>query len=128
MRLRIRAGGRLLVHEPKEHQMSTLAPAAPKPHVISRSAPVVIGRQPDSDFVIDERTVSRRHAAIHREGYAWVLEDLGSMNGTRVNGKRVGRRSLVAPGDVIGFGAATARFDPDDRRLFSELEEPTGGT
>ena len=110
--------------------MSTIAPTAPKPRVISRSAPVVIGRQPGSDFVIDERTVSRRHAAIHREGYAWVVEDLGSMNGTRVNGERVRRRATVSPGDVIGFGAATARFDPDDRRLFSELrvEEPTGET
>ena len=110
--------------------MTTLAPTPSKPRISSRTAPVVIGRQPDSDFVIDERTVSRRHAAIHREGYAWVVEDLGSMNGTRVNGRRVGKRTLVAPGDVIGFGAATARFDPDDRRLFSELrvDEPTGGT
>jgi pSer/pThr/pTyr-binding forkhead associated (FHA) protein len=109
--------------------MSTIAPTAPKPRVISRTAPVVIGRQPDSDFVIDERTVSRRHAAIHRENYGWVLEDLGSLNGTRVNGRRVAKRTIVEPGDVLGFGAATARFDPTDRRLFSELrvEEPAGG-
>ena len=110
--------------------MSTIAPIAPDPRIISRTAPVSIGREPGSDFVIDERTVSRRHAALHREGYGWVLEDLGSKNGTRVNGKRFGRRTIVAPGDVIGFGAATARFDPDERRLFSELrvEDPTGET
>jgi pSer/pThr/pTyr-binding forkhead associated (FHA) protein len=90
----------------------------------------VIGRDPSSDFVIDERTVSRRHAAIHRESYGWVVEDLGSLNGTRVNGRRFGRRAIVSPGDVLGFGAATARFDPDDRRLFSELrvEEPVGSS
>jgi pSer/pThr/pTyr-binding forkhead associated (FHA) protein len=88
----------------------------------------VIGRHVDSDFVIDERTVSRQHAAIHREGSTWILDDLGSKNGTRVNGERIAKRATIKPGDEIGFGAATARFAPDDRRLFSELrvEEPTG--
>jgi pSer/pThr/pTyr-binding forkhead associated (FHA) protein len=110
--------------------MSTIAPAPSKPSVSTATAPVVIGRDPGSDFVIDERTVSRRHAAIHRENYGWVLEDLGSLNGTRLNGRRVPKRTIVEPGDVLGFGAATARFDPSDRRLFSELrvEEPSGGT
>jgi pSer/pThr/pTyr-binding forkhead associated (FHA) protein len=106
--------------------MSTIAPETTNTRVISPSAPIVIGRHTDSDFVINERTVSRRHAAIHREGYVWIVEDLGSLNGTRVNGKPIGERATVAPGDVLGFGAATARFDPDDRRLFSELwvDEP----
>jgi pSer/pThr/pTyr-binding forkhead associated (FHA) protein len=110
--------------------MSTIAPDRTNTRVISPRAPVVIGRHPRSDFVIDERTVSRRHAAIHREGYVWIVEDLGSLNGTRVNGERIDERAAVAPGDVLGFGAATARFDPDDRRLFSELrvEEPAGGS
>jgi pSer/pThr/pTyr-binding forkhead associated (FHA) protein len=109
--------------------MSTIAPQAPFPSTVSPTAPVLIGRHADSDFVIDDRTVSRRHASIHREGYLWILEDLGSKNGTRVNGERVRGRRMVVPGDEIGFGAATARFDPDDRRLFSELrvEEPAGG-
>jgi pSer/pThr/pTyr-binding forkhead associated (FHA) protein len=98
-------------------------PSHPRP-----TARVVIGRQADSDFVIDDRTVSRRHAAIHREGPSWILEDLGSTNGTHVNGDSVKRRAAIKPGDEIGFGAATARFNPDERRLFSELrvEEPTG--
>jgi pSer/pThr/pTyr-binding forkhead associated (FHA) protein len=110
--------------------MSTIAPEAPRTRVISPSTPVVIGRHADSDFVIDDRTVSRRHAAIHREGWVWIVEDLGSTNGTRVNGRRVGARAAVVAGDVLGFGAATARFDPDNRRLFSELrvEEPVGGS
>ena len=108
--------------------MSTIAPQAPFPHLISPSTPVVIGRHVDSDFVIDDRTVSRRHAAIHREGYTWIVEDLGSKNGTRVNGMTVRLPTAIEPGDELGFGAATARFDPDERRLFSLLrvEEPPG--
>ena len=91
-------------------------------------APVVIGRLPDSDFVVDDRTVSRHHATIRREGSLWVLVDLDSTNGTRVNGERIDGRAVIRPGDEIGFGAATARFAPDERRLFSELrvEEPAG--
>jgi len=104
------------------------APFPRRPSHPRRTARVVIGRNADSDFVIDERTVSRHHAAIHRDGPLWMLEDLGSTNGTRVNGEPVRRRTAIKPGDEIGFGAATARFDPDERRLFSELrvEEPTG--
>ncbi|MEA2441608.1 MAG: hypothetical protein QOH76_3032 [Thermoleophilaceae bacterium] len=106
--------------------MSTLAPQAPFPRLVTPTAPVQIGRHADNDFVIDDRTVSRHHAAIHREGYLWMLEDLGSTNGTRVNGTQVRERAAIVPGDELSFGAATARFDPDDRRLFSELrvEEP----
>jgi pSer/pThr/pTyr-binding forkhead associated (FHA) protein len=105
--------------------------AAPFPRRASHprpTAPVVIGRLADSDFVIDDRTVSRHHATIRREGAFWVLVDLDSKNGTRVNGVRIDGRAVIKPGDEIGFGAATARFAPDDRRLFSELrvEEPTG--
>jgi pSer/pThr/pTyr-binding forkhead associated (FHA) protein len=107
--------------------MTTIAPHAPTDRVITPSAPVVIGRQHDSDFVIGDRTVSRHHAAIHRRGYTWIVEDLGSTNGTRVNGKPVEGRTTVAPGDELSFGAASVRFDPDDRRLFSLLrvEQPS---
>jgi pSer/pThr/pTyr-binding forkhead associated (FHA) protein len=93
-----------------------------------RTQTYAIGRRPDSDFVIDDRTVSRHHATIRQEGTFWVLVDIGSTNGTRVNGVRIEGRSVIRPGDELGFGAATARFDPDERRLFSELrvEEPTG--
>src|SRR3954454_68329 len=99
--------------------MTTIAPEAPAARVITPSAPVVIGRHHDSDFVIGDITVSRRHAGLHREGYVWIVEGLGSPNGTRVKGSVVEGRAVVAPGDEIGSGAAAARFDPDVRRLFS---------
>lgn len=89
---------------------------------------VAIGRSPQSDFVIDDRTVSRHHATIRNEGEFWILVDVGSKNGTRVNGRRIDGRAVIRPGDELGFGAAVARFAPDGRRLFSALrvEEPTG--
>jgi pSer/pThr/pTyr-binding forkhead associated (FHA) protein len=107
--------------------MTTLAPTAPSTRLVTPVAPVIVGRRHDSDFVIGDSTVSRRHAALHREGYAWFVEDLGSRNGTRVNGRRVHGRAVIAPGDELGFGAATARFEPDERRLFSLLrvEQPS---
>jgi pSer/pThr/pTyr-binding forkhead associated (FHA) protein len=106
--------------------MTTLAPQAPFPHTVTPTAPVLIGRGAGSDFVIRDATVSRRHAAIHREGYAWFVEDLRSKNGTRVNGVPVHGRAVIAPGDELGFGAASVSFDPDERRLFSLLrvEQP----
>jgi pSer/pThr/pTyr-binding forkhead associated (FHA) protein len=116
-------------HPEQEQTMTTLAPQAPLAplaHAITPTAPVVIGRGTGSDFVIRDVTVSRRHAAIHREGYAWIVEDLGSKNGTRVNGRPVHGRAVIAPGDELSFGAASVRFDPDERRLFSLLrvEQP----
>lgn len=98
-------------------------------HPRPRPATIVsIGRSPDSDFVIDDRTVSRHHATIRKESDFWILVDIGSTNGTRVNGDRIDGRAVIKPGDELGFGAATARFDPTEWRLFSELrvEEPTG--
>jgi pSer/pThr/pTyr-binding forkhead associated (FHA) protein len=72
--------------------------------------------------------VSRHHATIRHEGALWILVDVGSRNGTRVNGRPIDGRAVIRPGDELGFGAAVARFAPDERRLFSALrvEEPTG--
>ncbi len=67
---------------------------------------LILGRDPRNPIVIDHPQVSRRHARITRQGDAWAIEDLGSTNGTFVNGTDlVGTRALV-PGDVIGLGEA----------------------
>ena len=63
----------------------------------------LVGRSPICDLVLDERTVSRRHAELRREGNAWVLADLGSTNGTWVNGWRI-REAEVGAGDRIALG------------------------
>jgi len=67
-----------------------------------------LGRHPLSDVRFDaerDLDVSSRHAAIMRKAEGFVLQDLGSKNGTYVNGERVEGDRLLADGDVIGFGA-----------------------
>lgn len=72
--------------------------------------PVVLGRSRDCDCVLAEPSVSRRHAELRRDGARWVLRDLGSRNGTRVNGARLLDEAGVGPGDRVSFGDARFRL------------------
>ena len=72
-----------------------------------------IGRSPDCDLRLGDITVSWRHAELRRADQAWVLVDLGSKNGTRVNGWRADSGFTVRAGDWVSFGAAAFRLaDP----------------
>jgi hypothetical protein len=71
---------------------------------------VTIGRAPDCDCMISDPTVSRHHAELRREGAEWILADLGSTNGTRLNGWRVTGSVAVRPGDQVAFGGARFRL------------------
>jgi len=67
------------------------------------SGSVFIGRQEECDLVLEDLKVSRRHAVLaYREG-EYSLDDLGSTNGTFVNGRRIGRTKIV-PGDRVTVG------------------------
>jgi pSer/pThr/pTyr-binding forkhead associated (FHA) protein len=66
-----------------------------------------IGRDVDCDMVLPDPTVSRWHAGLKREASGWMLDDLGSTNGTRLNGWRVRAAVPVRVGDLVSFGAAT---------------------
>jgi type II secretory ATPase GspE/PulE/Tfp pilus assembly ATPase PilB-like protein/pSer/pThr/pTyr-binding forkhead associated (FHA) protein len=66
---------------------------------------IVIGRNPDCDIPIIDERASRRHCAIQSDGRGgWVVRDLGSRNGTKVNDKRV-EEAPLKPGDVIKVGS-----------------------
>jgi FHA domain/DUF1707 SHOCT-like domain len=69
-----------------------------------------IGRATDCDLVLRDQTVSWRHAELRLAGDGWLLADLGSTNGTRVNGWRAGPGLRVRPGDCVTFGAAGFRL------------------
>lgn len=69
---------------------------------------MTVGRQ--GDILLHHASVSRMHAALERREEGWMLSDLGSRNGTTVNGVSVQRR-LLMPGDIVAFGRVKMRFD-----------------
>lgn len=78
-----------------------------------RSEPVIIGRQPGSDLQLDHQQVSRRHATLHCMPTECSLEDLGSANGTRLNGQKLTPRVPVPlkQGDSIQIGGFQLDFE-----------------
>ncbi len=74
---------------------------------------LVIGRE-GVDVVVADREISRRHAAIRLVEGAVVIEDLHSLNGTWVNGKRIAALTLLAPGDLITIGKSVIEVRPSD--------------
>ena len=62
-----------------------------------------LGRGVDNDIVLDDDTVSERHARIKKEGKVFVLYDLGATNGTKLNGSRV-QREVLYHNDIIHMG------------------------
>lgn len=72
--------------------------------------PVVIGRMSTNDVVLSDPNVSRRHAELRRASGRWLLVDLGSTNGTTVNGK-LAREHELSHGDRLMFGSTKIRFE-----------------
>ncbi|MGH9044676.1 MAG: FhaA domain-containing protein [Acidimicrobiales bacterium] len=72
--------------------------------------PLVIGRTPDCDVVLSDPNVSRRHAEIIRVNDAFFLRDLGSTNGTKLNGGPI-REGYLNTGDNITVGSTTLVFE-----------------
>ncbi len=73
------------------------------------SARTVVGRSPDCDVFLDDVTVSRRHAEVHREGDGFLIRDLGSLNGTFVNRRRIDS-VLLSDDDEVQIGKYRMTF------------------
>jgi hypothetical protein len=73
------------------------------PHATLRASPVTVGRAEDNDLVLADPEVSRHHARLEPDGKGWRAVDLGSTNGTWVNGVRLNAAS-IAVGDEVAFG------------------------
>jgi pSer/pThr/pTyr-binding forkhead associated (FHA) protein len=80
--------------------------------------PVVnIGRGEYNDIVIADPSVSTIHAKLQRRESVWILTDLGSTNGTFVEGEQLGGEQPLSPGTTIRFGDVSALFEPLDDRV-----------
>ena len=85
--------------------------------------PWSIGRSQENDIVVSDPNVSRRHARLLRADNGFVVEDLGSTNGTLLDGAPIDRERIES-GDELTFGQSTARFV---RRIDSPGERARGG-
>jgi len=90
-----------------EGRASLLCPPPEQP-----GACYVIGRDPGCDLSLAEPAVSRRHAALRRGHSGWTIADLGSTNGTFVNGWRVRGDARLEPGDALSLGDTAWVFAP----------------
>lgn len=70
----------------------------------------IVGRDVDASIRLDDPTVSRHHARITRDGDSAVLEDLGSKNGTFVEGRRIRKPVTLKSGSVLTFGSVHVKF------------------
>ncbi|MEJ8855360.1 FHA domain-containing protein [Variovorax robiniae] len=75
----------------------------------------VLGRDATNDVVIDSSSASRKHARITVEPAFVTIEDLGSSNGTFVNGVRIDRQ-VLAHGDEVRIGTFEIRFETEDQQ------------
>ncbi|HEX8703558.1 MAG TPA: sigma 54-interacting transcriptional regulator [Myxococcaceae bacterium] len=83
---------------------------------------VTLGRSPSCEVPVDDDKVSRRHARIFmREGQA-RLQDLGSRNGTLLNGERVEGEALLLPGDRVQVGETVAIYEPATQAAMAETQ------
>jgi Protein of unknown function (DUF3662)/FHA domain len=78
--------------------------------VVIGPAGATLGRGRQADVVVNDPNVSRQHAEIRPRGGSWVLTDLGSTNGSRINGHRVEGSEVLRPGDEIELGASDMTF------------------
>ncbi len=72
---------------------------------------VTIGRSRQCDVTLDDPNISRSHAEVRPRGGSWVLTDLGSTNGSRLNGRRIDGSEVLKPGDEIELGTSRIRFE-----------------
>ena len=80
---------------------------------------IYVGRDVANDIVVNDPEVSRRHARLTIESGSYLVEDLGSTNGTFVNGQRLTRPHLLRPGEMlqmgenVGFAFEAQPYDAD---------------
>lgn len=94
-------------------------------------APAIVGRAPESDIHLDDQGVSRQHARLRPLEYGVEIEDLGSTNGTFINGQRI-TGGIAAVGDEVAFDQLRFRVGgrhvPAHTRLHGRVTAPPKAT
>lgn len=72
---------------------------------------VTIGRLPECTISLNDGNISRQHAEVRATPFAYVVADLGSTNGTLLNGVRITGEARLSDGDIISFGSTHVRFE-----------------
>lgn len=94
-----------------------IADSGTRRYVIEGDA-CTIGSCGDCEITVEEISISRRHARLERDGDHWLVEDLGSTNGTRINDERIGNAQRLKPGDRLQFGNVLAELRLEDAAEF----------
>jgi hypothetical protein len=79
--------------------------------IVVGPAGATLGRSRQCDVVLTDPNVSRQHAEIRPRGASWVLTDLGSTNGSSLNGRRIDGPEVIRPGDEIELGTSLLKFE-----------------
>ncbi len=92
---------------------------------------ITIGRESTNSISINDVEVSRKHARMDLRGTSYVIQDLGSTNGTFVNGQRVTIPQVLNPGDSVSFGEGSvlsyeSAFDPNATMMSSNINRDLG--
>ncbi|MGO9955311.1 MAG: FhaA domain-containing protein [Solirubrobacteraceae bacterium] len=98
-----------LEERPRSRQQTALLLMGGRRLVVG-PAGVSLGRSRQCDVMVDDPNVSRTHAEIRPRGGSWVLIDLGSTNGSRLNGRRVEGPEVLKPGDELELGTTVLEF------------------
>jgi predicted component of type VI protein secretion system len=91
------------------HTYLVIKGAGPERIIVWDTQDVSLGRASENDISIDDDVLSRKHAVFHREGGGWGIKDLGTSNGTTVNGEAIRTRAL-ANRDVVRIGGIEISF------------------
>ena len=115
------AGGRTMIYstaervaeqlqEPARAEQRTALLLMDGKRLIVGAGGVTMGRSRQCEVMVDDPNVSRQHAEIRPRGGSWVVTDLGSTNGSRLNGRRLEQPTVLKPGDEIELGTTTLTF------------------
>ncbi|NPD26165.1 FHA domain-containing protein [Corallococcus sp. AB004] len=84
-----------------------------------------VGRSADNPICIQDTSVSRKHVTLRKESSGWMVSDMGSGNGTILNGEPIAEETLLANGDVITLGDSELRYE-DTANSTAKVQAPTG--